>query len=71
MRGRQAWQLRMQSAAITIAIVAAGGVVQFYLAQAGEAERLRRLNYEACSIARCIIAYVHIMRVMIACTARI
>ena len=45
-RGREAWQLRLRSAAITIAIVAAGGVVQFYLAQAGEDERLRRLTYE-------------------------
>ena len=47
-RGREAWQLRLQSAAITIAVVAAGGVVQFYLAQAGEGERLRRLTYEVC-----------------------
>lgn len=45
-RGREAWQLRLQSAAVTIAVVAAGGVVQFYLAQAGEDERLRRLAYE-------------------------
>lgn len=49
MRGREAWQLRLQSAAITIAVIAAGGVVQFYLAQAGEGERLRRLAYEVCS----------------------
>lgn len=47
-RGREAWQLRLQSAAITIAVIAAGGVVQFYLAQAGEGERLRRLAYEVC-----------------------
>ncbi len=47
-RGREAWQLRLQSAAITIAVVAAGGVVQYYLAQAGEGERSRRLTYEVC-----------------------
>ena len=45
-RGREAWQLRLQSAAITIAVVAAGGVVQYFLAQAGEGERSRRLTYE-------------------------
>ena len=53
MRGREAWQLRLQSAAITIAVVAAGGVVQFYLAQAGEGERLRRLTYEVCCCCYC------------------
>ena len=53
MRGREAWQLRLQSAAITIAVVAAGGVVQFYLAQAGERERLRRLTYEVCCCCCC------------------
>ncbi len=29
-------------------MVAAGGVVQYYLAQAGEGERSRRLTYEVC-----------------------
>lgn len=47
-RGRQAWHLRLQSAAITVAVVAVGGVVQYFLAQAGEGERSRRLTYEVC-----------------------
>ena len=57
MRGREAWQLRLQSAAVTIAVVAAGGVVQYYLALAGEGDRSRRLTYEVCR--RYMISIMH------------
>lgn len=45
-RGREALKRRLQSAAITVIVVVAGGVVQYFLAQAAENERSRRLDYE-------------------------
>ncbi|KAK9808616.1 hypothetical protein WJX72_000561 [[Myrmecia] bisecta] len=45
-RGRLAWKLRCQSAAMTLAIVLAGAVIQYALSVAAENERNRRMNFE-------------------------